>query len=99
MNATKPTSDFVIGMTLAEVFLLLLFLIWWAVAAERADATAGPDGSLSAAVLREQVAELKIENRRLNNRIEDLLLQLEVKRIMYGDPAPLPPPGPTAGDG
>jgi hypothetical protein len=83
MNGSKPTSDFVIGMTLAEIFLLLLFLIWWAVAAERA-ATAGPDGTVSAAVLAEQVRNLKVVNQGLNKRIEDLQTDLEAIRIMYG---------------
>jgi len=83
MSSPKRASDFVIGMTLAEVFLLLLFLIWWAVAAERA-AIAGTDGTISAAVLAQQVAELTTQNKRLNERVEKLQTDLEALRVMYG---------------
>ena len=83
MSSPKRASDFVIGMTMAEVFLLLLFLIWWAVAAERA-AIAGTDGTISAALLAQQVAELTTRNERLNERVERLQTDLEALRVMYG---------------
>src|SRR2546427_547549 len=47
-------------------------------------ARTGSDGTVSAALLAQQVADLKVENQRLNERIAKFQSEMQALRIMYG---------------
>src|SRR5437762_14385779 len=71
----RKRSDVVLSMTLAETFLLLLFLIWLSDVARNAGEQAPTDPS----ILKIENVRLKAENERLQS--ESRTLQSEVRRL------------------
>lgn len=70
-------SDLVIGMTLAEVFLLLLFVVWWGAAIE--SEPGGVDPTVTIANLQAQVKELNAKISSLQGEVAGLKESLREK--------------------
>jgi hypothetical protein len=91
MRLKRPNrTDLVINMTLAETFLLLLFVVWYA---QTADTTTG-----SRELLAERIRALEDQNKKLSHQIgqmQDSLRILRVKidmwRRMTGHDEPMAP--------
>ena len=60
-------TDIVIGMTLAEIFLLILFVVWY-----RQGAGSGPDWEKIAKQRQEQVEHLQAQLQDKEGRIQEL---------------------------
>ncbi|SRR6266568_1464295 len=82
------SRDLVMSMTLAEIFILLVLVLWWGSALE-----AQGDGSptVAIAVLNGQLADLRAEHDKLradrdraNRELEEALGRLEAVRAMLG---------------
>lgn len=78
MNSQRPgRTDFVIGMTLAEVFLLLLFIVWWGTAIE--SEPGGVDPTVTIANLKAEVERLRGEVSGLRSEVANLQRTLREK--------------------
>ena len=78
-------SDFVIGMTLAEVFLLLLFVVWLSTAIE-VSPDGNPDAPIDAVALKVTVTELRERIASLETDKQELSARVEALRDMLGAP-------------
>lgn len=79
MRTPWPRSgELVISMTIAEIFLLLLFTAWYATAEPP------PNGPPTIALLKAEIAKLKEENKALNAKIAELEKRLEFARQLIG---------------
>jgi hypothetical protein len=74
-------SDIVIGMTLAEVFLLILFVVWLSTAID-VSSDGNPEAPIDPEALRATVAKLQERLRSLERDKEDLRARVEALRDM-----------------
>jgi len=98
MDSRSPRSarsDLVISMTLAEIFLLLLFVVWWGVVPHGVEPT--PE-HLQIVQLRSEIESLRrdlntigAERDKFKTKAEDLERQIEWFKANYGMPPPSSP--------
>lgn len=88
MNSGRGPGDLVLGLTLAEVFLLLLFVVWLGVVGEDG---AGATPTVSAAELAARLAKVESSladeerrRREAEKQAEDFRIRLEMVRRMVG---------------
>ena len=70
LTTNRARSELIIGITLAETFLLLLFVVWYGFSPEQGNS---------------EIARLKDEVARLNKQIDGLKVQLKADQIRIDD--------------
>src|SRR4051812_8891550 len=70
----------VVAMTIAEVFLLLTFVVWLGTVIQSDGGNTSPD--ITIAMLREEIAELKHENASLKSERDSLKAEIAALKIM-----------------
>lgn len=78
----RDTSELVVGMTLAEIFLFVLFVVWWSNTATTVEGGAPPTPTIDELqseiqILKGQVAQLSKENQDFKTTIEALRAMLK----------------------
>jgi hypothetical protein len=87
MTFPRPRSELVVSMTLAEMFLLFVFLIWYTSAK---DNPAGTVGAMQAENerLKKENERLKNTNGQLQAKLDDVAKSLEFWRTRFGQYPP-----------
>jgi len=70
MQLNRPRSEIVVAMTIAEVFLLLVFMVWYV-------SVSGESGPGQVSIVRAERDRLKRENEALRNERDKLRAQAE----------------------
>src|SRR5205814_5535284 len=77
------TSNLVLSMTLAEIFLLLLFVVWWGTSLEATPAGTVPP-TVEVEILKAENSRLKAAVVRLEAKTREQSDTIEALRLMVG---------------